>query len=343
MIDIISDPDKASWGNFVHNHPQGNIFQTPEMAEVYSNTKKYFPLTLAALDSQSNEIMALVTAAIIHEFSGPLKPFTSRSIIIGGPLSHDNPKGRESVRLLMEQYDAIAGRRALYTEIRNLWDTKNFPFPEDYIFAEHLNFLVDLSVGKENLWKNLSKSRRYGITKSSKMGVTIHEISSENELDTLYSLLKDTYNRARHPLSDKSLFDSVYTHLVPKNLGKIFFARHENNSIGAIILLLFKQNIYHYYSCSLPDYSKFYPNDILVWHALEWGSLNNYSLFDFMGAGKPDEKYGVREFKRQFGGAMVNYGRYKKVHSPIKNWIAQQGLATYKQAGNCFQKDKEHE
>ena len=171
------------------------------------------------------------------------------------------------------------------------------------------------------------------------MGIMIQEISSENELDTLYFILKDTYKRACHPISDKSLFNSVFTHLVPKNLGKIFFTCHENDIIGALVLLLYKQNIYHYYSGSLPDYSKFYPNDIIFWHALEWGSLNNYLLFDFLGAGKPDEKYGVREFKRQFGGALVNYGRYKKVHSPMKNWIAQRGLTVYKQAGNYFRKE----
>jgi serine/alanine adding enzyme len=336
VIKIISNPDKGMWRNFVDNHPQGNIFQTPEMVEVYKKTKNYLPLTLAAIDTDSDEIQAIVNAALIHEFGESLKSFTSRSIIIGGPLYHDNLKGWKSVRLLMEQYDAIVSGSSLYTEIRNLWDTKKLPLPQDYTYEQHLNFLVDLSGGKENLWKNLSKPRRYGINKSRKMGVTIREISSENELDTLYLLLKDTYNRARHPIPDKSLFDAVYSYLVPKNLGKIFFACYENKLIGAIVLLLYKQKIYDWYSCSLKDCSKFYPNDILVWHTLEWGSSNDYIIFDFMGAGKPEEKYGVREFKRQFGGPLVNFGRYKKVHSPIKYSITQSALAGYKLVGKYF-------
>jgi serine/alanine adding enzyme len=336
MIDIISNPDNGIWGNFVYNHPQGNIFQTPEMAEVYKNSKNYHSLTLAAVDQQSGEITALVNTAIINEFGGPLKPFTSRSIIIGGPLYQDTSKGRESVRLLMERYDAIAGRSALYTEIRNLWNTNNFPIPREYSYEEHLNFLIDVSAGKEIMWKNLSGSPRRGITKSRKMGVRIKEISSENELDTLFFLLKDTYNRARHPIPDKTLFSTVYKHLVPKNMAKIFFAYHENTAIGAVLLLVYKQKIYEWYRGSLRDYSKLHPNDLLVWHAMEWGSLNNHLLFDFMGAGKPDEQYGVREFKRQFGGAMVNYGRYKKVYSPVKNWIAQQGFEIYKKVGSYF-------
>lgn len=330
VIEIISNPDKGMWGKFVDDHPQGNIFQTPEMAEVYKNTKNYLPLTLVAIDSHSDEITALVNAAIIHEFKGPLKPLTSRSIIIGGPLYHDNPPGRESVRLLMERYDALAGRSALYTEIRNLWDTNNPPLPQGYTFEEHLNFLIDLSVGKEKLWTNLSTSPRRGIAKSRKLGVTIKEISIKNEVESLYFLLKSSYDKARHPLSEKTLFDAVYEHLVPKKMAKIFLADYKDTSIGGVLLLLYKQHVYEWYRGSLREYSKLHPNDLLVWNSLEWGSSNNFLVFDFMGAGKPDQKYGVREFKRQFGGAMVNYGRYKKVHSPIKYWIANKGLAAYK-------------
>jgi len=32
------------WSSFVYNHPNGNIFQTPEMYEVYKQTKNYEPI-----------------------------------------------------------------------------------------------------------------------------------------------------------------------------------------------------------------------------------------------------------------------------------------------------------
>ena len=55
---------------------------------------------------------------------------------------------------------------------------------------------------------------------------------------------------------------------------------------------------------------------MLTWGILEWGAKNGYSLYDFGGAGKPDEKYGVRDFKAKFGGELVNFGRNICVHSP---------------------------
>lgn len=41
--------DHEKWADFVYNHPHGNIFQTPEMREVYKRTKNYEPITLAAV------------------------------------------------------------------------------------------------------------------------------------------------------------------------------------------------------------------------------------------------------------------------------------------------------
>ncbi len=53
MIEITDSPDTTQWREFVLNHPHGNIFQTPEMAEVYRRTKKnYEPVTLAVVDTK---------------------------------------------------------------------------------------------------------------------------------------------------------------------------------------------------------------------------------------------------------------------------------------------------
>ena len=40
-------------------------------------------------------------------------------------------------------------------------------------------------------------------------------------------------------------------------------------------------------------------------------------MYDFGGAGKPDEEYGVRDFKAKFGGELVCYGRNTCVHAPV--------------------------
>jgi len=45
-----------------------------------------------------------------------------------------------------------------------------------------------------------------------------------------------------------------------------------------------------------------------------------------MGAGKPDEDYGVREFKSKFGGELVNYGRFIRINNPFYYKLGELGL-----------------
>jgi lipid II:glycine glycyltransferase (peptidoglycan interpeptide bridge formation enzyme) len=43
---------------------------------------------------------------------------------------------------------------------------------------------------------------------------------------------------------------------------------------------------------------------------------HGYRIYDFGGAGRPGEPYGVRDFKAKFGGELVDFGRHSYVHSP---------------------------
>jgi len=50
------------------------------------------------------------------------------------------------------------------------------------------------------------------------------------------------------------------------------------------------------------------------------GTRSMGNVYDFGGAGKPDEPYGVRDFKAKFGGKLINYSRNTSSHSP--RWLA---------------------
>ena len=334
MIEITNHLDIKQWSEFVHSHSHGNIFQTPEIAEVYKRTKNYEPIILAAIDTKNDEILAVLQAVVIKEMSGFLGTFSARSIIQGGPLFIDGEKGIKALKILMEYYDKIAQKKALYTQIRNMWDTSSISTlleEMSYRYEGHLNFLVDLTKSKEELWSNLSKKRRNGIRKAEKRGVVIEEMEDKSSISLLYNLIQETYRNAKLPLADLSLFKSTFDVLVPKNMAKFFLANYEDKNIGTIVVLIYNGIVYDWYAGASRDYLQLCrPNDILAWYAIEWGSKNGYHTFDFGGAGNPNEEYGVREFKKQFGGKLVNFGRYMKVYSPIKMKIAEKGFSIYR-------------
>jgi len=328
---VVTYIDTDKWREFVYEHPHGNIFQTPEMAEVFKRTKNYEPVALAVIDN--NEILALLQAVIIHEMGKKFGSLSSRSIIQGGPIFIENREGFEALKLLMKHYDNKIRNRVIYTEIRNMWDTSNISnilASMGYVFEEHLNFLVDLTKPQEELWRNLSRSKRRSIKKAKEKGVKIEEIRDRNLIAILYSLLKETYKNAKVPIADISLFEAAFDILAPKNMLKIFMAKHNETYIGGIVVLIYKNTLYEWYVCGSRNYSKLYPSEIVTWHPIEWGAKNGYSVFDFLGAGKPDKNYGVREFKKRFGGVMVNFGRYKKIYSPLKWLLVRTGFEIYR-------------
>lgn len=328
----VSEASKLrGWGKFINNHPQGNIFQTPEMAEVYKRTKNYEPISLAIVDVSSDEILAVMLAVILKE-NDMLGYFSSRSIIQGGPLYIKNEKGLAAVSLLMEEYNRIAEKKALYSEIRPVYDMSELSALNSfgYKFEDHLNFLISINMSKEDICKQIHKSMKKNIKKAYKNGVTVEEINNRDQIDTYYDFLKEVYHKAKVPLADISFFESIYDVLVPKGMAKFHLAKHENTYIGGRLSLFYKDRIYAD-SVGVPvKYRHLYPNALLNYHVMVYGSENGYSIFDFGGAGKPNKEYGAREFKSQFGGEMVNYGRYKKVHSVLKLKIAEKGYNLYR-------------
>jgi len=68
------------------------------------------------------------------------------------------------------------------------------------------------------------------------------------------------------------------------------------------------------------------PTHLSILAAMEFGLEKGIPKFDFMGAGKPGISYGVRDFKKQFGGEEVEHGRFIKVLNPFLYKLGKIGI-----------------
>lgn len=323
--------DKDKWSEFVYNHPKGNIFQTPEMYGVYEKTKNYEPIFLAVVDGSDN-IKAMLLAHVIREFKGFLGQFSTRSIIRGGPLYEENEEGATALKILMEHYDKIVRKKALYTEIRLMFDVPQLSIlgEKGYIPEGQLNFLIDLKRPPEMILSDLKRDKKRGIKKADKLGLDFKIVDSISEVECFYKILLETYRKAGIPLADKTYFLSMFDQLCKKDEAKLFIAKINDDIIAGRFILCYKTTILDWYAGAKSAALSYYPNDFLVWCVLKWGAENRYHVFDFGDAGNPNKEYGVREFKKQFGGQLVNFGRYKKIHSPKKLWLAERGFEIWR-------------
>ena len=321
--------DHHKWDEFVKNHPRGNVFQTPEMFNIYRKCPNLEPFVIMALDCDDNPL-GLLVALIQFQYKGMMRKITSRAIIWGGPLiddSHDEVLGP-----MLETYEKSMSKRALYTEVRNLWETidyHDFFILYKYKFSEHLNIHIDLSISEEQLWKNLNSKRRNEIRKAYKNNVNFKLGNSVNELKESYNILKEVYQRAKRPLPEFSFFSLMYERLNGNSKLLNFLAIKDDRIIGCMIAISYKDIIYDYYAGAYKLHYRDHPNDLIPWEVFRWGKNNQYRLFDFGGAGKPDEAYGVRDYKKKYGGDFVNYGRYYKIHRPALYKMAKVGFTIW--------------
>jgi serine/alanine adding enzyme len=321
-LKIVRDLDKQQWREFVENHHQGQIFHTPEMFDVFSLAGGHQPDLWAAVESDG-KILTLflpVQITLMNKWLRHFSLLTTRAVSYGNALCDAGGKGLWALDLLLKRYVELVDRKLLFTEFRNLSSTENTQttlINHGFEYEEHMNYLIDLKRSPEDILKSISQRTRKYIKSGLRQGlVKIVEATTPEQVAICYELLQKTYRAAYVPLADRSLFDAAYRLLYPKQMIRFTLAYVGQNPVATSVDLLYKDVMYGWYGGLDRTYSRYMPNELLTWHILEWGAQNGFSVFDFGGAGRPGEDYGVRDFKAKFNGQTVNYGRNICIHAP---------------------------
>jgi serine/alanine adding enzyme len=334
MFRLLRTLDEDCWRQFLEHNPAATIFHTPEMFAVFSRAKGYQP-QLWAVAAGQNQILALLLPVEVSTLSRNILPrLTARAIAYGGVVFEPSPLGEEALDYLLRSYTRQAGGATLFTELRHLYDMEKVqPLLQQrgFTYEPHLNYLVNLARPVEEILQSVGPRTRKRLRKALREGtVQIEEITDRSQLrQGWYDVLAKTYQTAQVPLADISLFEAAFDELHPKGLLKLLVARVENAVAACSAELLYKDTIYGWYGGSDRDYGKYNANEILTWHILDWGATHGYRLYDFGGAGKPDEEYGVRDFKAKFGGDLVCYGRNSYIYSQFRLRLSTAGYKAY--------------
>ena len=320
--------DQQAWKTFVETHPKGNVFQTPQMFDVYQQTPGYAPQVIAL--EQDKQMVGLMMWVVMRE-KGVKARFSARSIVQGAPLAKDDKL--EYIIALLEAYEQMRDKGVIYTQVRNHFEmlTVNDAFQQcGYRFASHLNFIITLD-NEEDVWNRIGKGRIKQIKKAQKNGLYVDVYEPGQITDELiaqgYEVIRSVYQRAGLPLTDLAQIQATNR----EGLLVVFVVRNaEGEMLGCRLGLLYRDSIYGWYAGSYSQYYSLFPNDMLIWETLRWGIRKGYKTFDYGGAGEPNKLYGVRAFKQQMGGTLVNFGRYEKIHRGMMYRIGVLGMKILK-------------
>ena len=328
LVKIDDSVDIEKWNELLAISPLSSPFQTPDFYKLYNQQSHQSAKVFAIAGDNSTGHYDGICVVTLQKEKGIKGYFSRRAIVYGGPVlrkEFDEKTFAELLKIISKELK----HQAIYGEIRNYFDYSSYSLQiakNGWNFVPYLNFeisLVDKTL--EVLLAEMKYNRRREIRLSLKENATFRSTRDEKDILKLYEILANLYQtRVKLPLPESAFFLA----LSKLDIGKTFIVEHEGEIIGGSFCLYYaKQGIYTMYYCGLRNYhKKIFPTHLAIWATLSYAFDNGLQWVDLMGAGKPGEEYGVRKYKAEFGGTMVEHGRYMKIFNLMLYQLGKKGL-----------------
>ena len=359
MILSYEEIDRAEWSRLVRTSATGTWFQTPEAYCFYESMPEFFrPFVVAVerVNDLTNErtLRGVCVGYVTKEKNAIKQYFTRRAIIIGGPCLADDCSMDEAETLMKAVREKLSFTPSLihsfihspiYIETRNFNDYSRWKEAFEkagFEYQKHLNFHVDCT-DKEAMWERMSENRKRQIKRVTNEGLkelTNERLTSEGvteqDVREWYEILKELYRtKVRTPLWPVEFFLEAYR----QGVGKFMIVRHEGKIIGGSMVVMdegmkeLKRTgaVYEWFECGMnAQYKDQYPSVCATYAGMCYAAENGMARYDMMGAGEPGVPYGVRDFKAEFGGKMVEHGRFEYICKPLLYKIGTIGVKVLK-------------
>ena len=325
---LYNDIDRAAWSRLVAESTTSTWFQMPEAYDFFASQPELFEAF--AIGIENNGLRGVCVGYVTKEKNALKQFFTRRAIIIGGPCLANDCTNKEVENLINAIRDELK-QDAIYIETRNFNDYSRWKEAFEnagFAYQPHLNFHIDCT-DKDTMWERMNENRKRQIKKALQNGACVEEALSEDDIIAWYSILKNLYRtKVKTPLFPLSFFMAFYR----QGLGKYLLVKKDNHVIGGIMCPIWdKKCIYEWFVCGDDvAYKAESPSVMATYGAMEYANAHAIPKFDIMGAGKPNVPYGVRDFKAEFGGQLVEYGRFLNVRKPLLYKIGLLGVKILK-------------
>lgn len=312
--DTFSGEAEAQLTDFHNSVKEVPFFQSVGFFNAASGVKGYRPVFFVVTDHEGN-IAGTMLANHIR-----ILPFKCRmlsyTLITGGPVLNKAVHNKtEILGVMLDKLQQECGRKALFTEFRNLMDMSEYrdTFEKHgFAFEDWLNSEIDTS-DADAMLSEVQKNKQTQIREAAASGINTRQAENEGEVRTFYGQLKRFYTfRLHKPLPPLPVFINLFRQSVASQQAvPVIVSVYKGRIIGGMICPQDNTSMYEWYICTENQGN----TDLYTGVATTWGGIENANqrglhYFNFMGLGKPGKEYGVRRFKKQFGGTESNFGRY---------------------------------
>ena len=344
MIKLLTYPDidPQQWSELVQSSPTATWFQTDEAYRFYLSVGGMQAFAYGV--AEEGRLVGVIVGYTTKCTNAIQQYFTKRAIIYGGPLLANCISETALAELLKAVAQCPASRLSpiayrltnpIYIETRNFNDYsrwKEIFNINGFGYQKHLNYHIN-TTSLELVQSNIGKHRWRYIRLSMRDGAKIVENPSIEQVQAFYTILQDLYQtKVKTPLWSWEFFEQLYR----VQHAKYILVELDGKIVGGTVCVCLPgKTVYEWYACGLDNCrDDIRPLSVAIWGEMQYAADNGYPLFDFMGAGKPDEPYGVRDFKAEFGGELVEHGRFLSVRKPLLYKIGTLGVKWLKRRTN---------
>lgn len=184
---------------------------------------------------------------------------------------------------------------------------------------------IDLTRPWEEVFADLSTSRRKQFRGAEKRGMTFEQSTSKEDFDTFLELYRAQGDAGRFEVRDSAYFDVFYASLVQTGVAKMFVAR-QNGKIEVVGITIDDEEAstryYLYVGRDLGNNSLQISSPFITWMIRD-AQERGLAVFDLFGISESDdvedETTGYTVFKRTFGGETCTFaGTWEIAVSPVK-------------------------
>lgn len=352
MLGILTynEIDRELWQGLVRKSTTGTWFQSPEAYSFYESLPDIFRPFVVAVESEKLRVKSQqlrgVCCGYVTVERNPLKQFfTRRAIILGGPCLADDATEEEAAVLMSAVVESVRCKEdnnkhytlnipPIYIETRNFNDYSRWRgafAAAGFSYQPHLNFHID-TTSLETVEANLGKSRKRDIRTTIREGVKIEDLRFKIEdckIEEFYRILERLYKtKVKTPLFPLSFFLALSKH--PDS--RFLLTEYQGRIIGGTVCVeQAGKCLYEWFACGEDGvYPHIFPSCYATYAGIRYAAEHGCPRFDMMGAGKPGEAYGVRDFKAKFGGQEVEHGRYLYIAKPLLYQLGKLGVKLLK-------------
>lgn len=166
--------------------------------------------------------------------------------------------------------------------------------------------ILDLRPDSNSILAQMKPKCRYNIKLAKRRGVTVKELNDSEALNILYSSLEEASRRDDFYLEGKWFFEKLIDTMQPSGALKILVAEHENDCLGALVLLIEGNRATYLYGGISNKKRQLMPGYVLQWEAMQIAKSQGCDSYDFYGYDQfqsPGNAYALfSRFKSGFGG-----------------------------------------